>query len=133
MCNIIRLIPEEERKKVTGYKVAVKLDGKYYSPSTGIEYKVGKVPIVNNREDFHKVSIYTSLRCPVMTVGLHDDRHRGLTQIYIKRPKKEDVDFLVYKKGVLLEMEGYPKYEASFELSDTFLIPEILSMKEIKI
>ena len=32
-------------KQATGYKVAIKIGNQYFSPATGVEYKVGKVPI----------------------------------------------------------------------------------------
>ena len=42
MCNITKRLNKTTRK--SGYKVALLIDGKYYSPATGVEYKVGKVP-----------------------------------------------------------------------------------------
>ena len=36
MCQIKEKI--KDKRVVTGYKVAVKIDGKYYSPATGVEY-----------------------------------------------------------------------------------------------
>lgn len=43
MCQIV--CEYNENKSYRGYKYALKdKDGKYYSPVTGIEYKVGKVP-----------------------------------------------------------------------------------------
>lgn len=42
MCDLIYKCDEEE---VTGYKVAVKIDDKYFSPATGLEYKVGPIPL----------------------------------------------------------------------------------------
>lgn len=41
MCKLIK---KTRRKSFTGYKIAFKKDGKYYSPATGIEYKIGDVP-----------------------------------------------------------------------------------------
>jgi hypothetical protein len=43
MCNIVGKI--NKRSRATVYKVACKKDGKYYSPATGIEYKLGNVTI----------------------------------------------------------------------------------------
>lgn len=42
MCKITNAI--ECEGTLTGYKVVVKRAGKYYSMSTGIEYKIGSVP-----------------------------------------------------------------------------------------
>lgn len=39
-----------KRKQFTGYKVAVKKNGKYYSPAMGFEYKVGKVPKIRKQK-----------------------------------------------------------------------------------
>ncbi|MFH1276489.1 MAG: hypothetical protein ABIH82_05240 [Candidatus Woesearchaeota archaeon] len=40
MCIILS---KTERKSYTGFKIVHKVDGKYYSPATGIEYKPGPV------------------------------------------------------------------------------------------
>ena len=42
MCTITE--QTSKQGPVTAYKVAVKRDGRYYSMSTGVEYKVGPVP-----------------------------------------------------------------------------------------
>lgn len=41
MCKIIDKI---DLKTFTGYKVALKINDKLYSPATMVEYKVGEVP-----------------------------------------------------------------------------------------
>lgn len=43
MCDLLGVF---EGKSFKGYKIAVEIEGKFYSPFTGIEYKVGKVPTV---------------------------------------------------------------------------------------
>ena len=42
MCKLIR---KTKRKSFTGYKIALKIGGKYYSPFSGITYKPGPVPV----------------------------------------------------------------------------------------
>lgn len=42
MCNIIRTLPEPTIQ--VGYKVAIKIGNRYYSPATGVRYRRGKVP-----------------------------------------------------------------------------------------
>ena len=42
MCNLTDKIKD---KTFTVYKVAREVDGRYYSPATGIEYTVGPVPV----------------------------------------------------------------------------------------
>lgn len=48
MCNITG---NYSKKSFTGYKVVCEMDGKYYSPATGIEYKKGpvEIPVVQQR------------------------------------------------------------------------------------
>ena len=45
MCTIYTKITNKSliRKGLTGYKIAVKKDNRYYSPVTGIEYKIGEI------------------------------------------------------------------------------------------
>ena len=40
MCKLIKKI---KKKSITGYKAAYKINGKYYSPWTGVNYQLGKV------------------------------------------------------------------------------------------
>jgi hypothetical protein len=42
MCNIIA---KSLKQNIIGYKVALKINNKFYSPVTGIEYKIGNVEI----------------------------------------------------------------------------------------
>ena len=49
MCNITTKLPR--RQTVTGYKMAIEENGKYYSPATGVEYKTGPVPKLPRRLD----------------------------------------------------------------------------------
>ena len=46
MCKIKE---KADLKEFTGYKVALKVDGKYYSPATGIEYKLGPVTVATEK------------------------------------------------------------------------------------
>ena len=45
MCKLAENFKELDISEYVGYKVAIKIDNKYYSPVTGIEYKVGPVEI----------------------------------------------------------------------------------------
>lgn len=47
MCNLTDVYPE---KSFTGYKVAIKRDGKYYSPAMGVEYKEGEDVIIPEKQ-----------------------------------------------------------------------------------
>lgn len=50
MCKINT---KTKHKTVTGYKAVFEIDGKYYSPSTGVEYVEGmKMPFLNKRCEF---------------------------------------------------------------------------------
>jgi len=44
MCKIIG---ESKRKTVTGYKLAYEINDSFYSPYTGVQYRVGKVHATN--------------------------------------------------------------------------------------
>ena len=46
MCKITK---KSRKKTFTGYKSVVVVRGKYYSPATGVLYKVGPVPVVKNK------------------------------------------------------------------------------------
>lgn len=43
MCKILN--PFKGKNQVVGYKVALRHNGKFYSPSSGVEYKVGKIDV----------------------------------------------------------------------------------------
>ena len=43
MCKIVNVLKKAVQR--TGFKVALKINGRYYSPATGVEYKKGKVPM----------------------------------------------------------------------------------------
>lgn len=45
MCKLVEDFKDLNILAYTGYKVAIRIDGKYYSPVTGIEYKIGPVEI----------------------------------------------------------------------------------------
>lgn len=133
MCKIIAECSKEEKEKeIKGYKIAIEIDGKFYSPSTGIEYKVGKIsiPKTDGRE-YSKVLDYTGLINPMFDEVIYDKRHEGLTQIFIDKPKEIDIKLITYKNGVLLEMTGYPVYHGLYQGDKTILIKEILSMKKV--
>jgi hypothetical protein len=72
----------EERvrfKTVKGYKVAVKHNGKYYSPATGIQYKVGPVKIPT-RKGKRATSYFNEILKP--TSDSHISRYAGFTAIF---------------------------------------------------
>lgn len=46
MC--ITKIRKSKRTIVTGYKWVIKRNNKYYSPATGLEYKIGAVPMLED-------------------------------------------------------------------------------------
>lgn len=77
MCDIRGKL---DGKIVLGYKVAILIDGKYHSPSTGIEYKVGEIEIPN-WDDLRFDGIFLRAPAPFRT-SLYDERHKGCTQIF---------------------------------------------------
>jgi hypothetical protein len=80
MCEIYERFREEEA--VTGYKVAVQYDGKYYSPATGIEYKVGpvEIPIESSYRSEMSVSYFTNVADPASASHISD--YKGFTAIF---------------------------------------------------
>ena len=56
MCKLLgKYIDSEE---YVGYKVATECDGRYFSPATGVEYKVGPVPKLTNETERNTEAIY---------------------------------------------------------------------------
>lgn len=48
MCKVLNKF--EGKETFTGYKLVLKIDGEYYSPSTGLKYEVGmKIPKMKKR------------------------------------------------------------------------------------
>lgn len=60
MCEITQRLNDNEIPEKTGYKVAIKLEDKYFSPATGVEYKVGLVEVGDRFKHFIKHQIYRS-------------------------------------------------------------------------
>lgn len=58
MCDLKNKI---EEKEVTGYKVVIEIDGKYYSPCTGVEYEVGLVKIPKVQKNYVSNVVFSGL------------------------------------------------------------------------
>lgn len=140
MCDITKKYKPGYHAQV-GYKAAIKKpDGKYYSASTGIEYKLGKVQVP---ETFELLNRYWS-PCGHGEIWYAED-HKGLTSIFINKDDalataramavKEYIFFNT--EVVLLQMKiGGIKYKgsvgASLEIdADVFMGTIIRSIVEI--
>lgn len=73
---------ESNKKSVSGYKVAIYNNGKFYSPVTGIEYSIGNIPIPKRygkysiRDLIHIVNVLDKKECA------HDSKYKGLTAVF---------------------------------------------------
>lgn len=147
MCRIRNEIDNE---KVTGYKVALKLmkpNGEigYFSPSTLVEYKVGKVKGVKR---YRKVISVTDLVNP-MTNTWFDERHYKKTQLFqsFNGAKVFAQDLCIHthrsffnnhwflKKSILC-VKGNAVYESVFHYGSyngakCYLVNEIYDLKEV--
>jgi hypothetical protein len=147
MCNFFRIESEKvAAKSVIGYKVAVKSNGKYYSPITGIEYAADrkvKIPKV-----YGKKTVRDDLGiCDVLRKGnnAHDKYYKGLTAVFTNKSCgeikladwKTRLMTRLYAGGtpvhlVLLEMElSGELYNGDYSNMEVYLGSFIKSFKEI--
>jgi len=70
-------------KEFTGYKVALKINGKYYSPVTGMEYTLGKIkPPETIRKNYTVEGFANVLQ---NTNPAHERRMVGNTAVFINK------------------------------------------------
>ena len=58
MCEILDAYTE--KSEYSGYKIAIKIDGNYYSPWSGMKYEIGKIPelhLYDKQKKFVKTAI----------------------------------------------------------------------------
>lgn len=147
MCNITKEYKPGYHAQV-GYKVAVqKPDGKYYSPFTGVEYKVGKVAQPDYNKDVEKIPIVCDVIGGKNNNSFYQDRYVGCTAIFIN--KSEAVENMIGLKH-RLDDRGIPiklvmlefklsgiKYKGTYEFGEdiisapVFMGTRISSMKKI--
>ena len=74
----------------TGYKYVIVINGKYYSPTTGIKYKVGKVPVLtsNMKLEIHGGNSINQYLSP--TSKYNSKNYNGNTSVFKSLKKCED-------------------------------------------
>lgn len=82
MCKINQKIIDKDR--ITGYKFAVKHEGKYYSPYDGRIYD-GEVGKVNSLDDVESLDFYSPL--VAIIYWCYNPKHDGKTAAYLKPPQ----------------------------------------------
>ena len=80
MC--ITKIRKSKRTIVTGYKWVIKQDNKYYSPTTGLEYKIGAVPLLEDMLLPQKVKGYQDYHVYTTDGIYHTPNYNGYTAIF---------------------------------------------------
>ena len=129
MCTIQE---KSKKKKFTGYKVAVEVSKRYYSPFTGLRYEVGKVKPVKK----YRKNRVNYANCLDPGNRFYSKEMIGKTGVL---ESKEEAKKLTERWNcreenyVLLEItiKG-DLYNASFDSMETMVGNEIVSMKKIK-
>ena len=135
MCEILN----RTRKKVfTGFKVAHKIGNRYYSPVTGVEYKVGPVTpttkIIRSKTSGHWSSHILDKDDSFFCKEMY-----GKTSVFKSLEDLANIIHVLSKKEVILKMTisgGIWKAKmvagcfSSIPFIKTFAGTEILSMKE---
>jgi len=95
---------KEPKKKLityTGYKYVIIKNDKIYSPATGIEYKIGKVPILNDWKHFNFVITPWCSHHKYLDKSsiVHVPNYNGNTSVFesLKKCKKEGKEELRYE------------------------------------
>jgi hypothetical protein len=139
MCTFRGKITDKE--VVTGYKMAVvdNKTGLYYSPATGIPYKVGKVPVATtygNNELREKLGFTDILnkKNPCFKkeyagkTAVYKELHNALNFKYNLESFIEDSGYSL----VILEMElSGDLYNGDYQWSSVYIGSEIVSIKLI--
>jgi hypothetical protein len=130
MCEI----KEKTRLKTfTGYKVVIKKDGKYYSPSTGLEYKVGmKLPHLQERNEIFDTWAWGN---PLSKDGVwYKPEMQGKTAVFKNlRPCVTSIACNRAFNHVILKMTiGGEIYNGSFSYNELRIGTEIVDIKETK-
>jgi len=146
MCNFKEEITD--KTQFTGYKVAIKRGGKYYSPITGIEYKPGLVkPALNLRKvgfNFQNVTAKDN-HCHISRyygmTAIFKDFHRAERQLAFELRTRRKIYSCILKieRGeiVMLKMTIQKTktkncWKGDYDYSEVFIGPSIRSIKEIK-
>ena len=120
--------------KVTGYKTVVKVEGKYYSPCTGVEYIAGQkvTPIRGlDKRNMTFASIYWEYgKCVQPGHRNYEPKMKNKTGVFLE---KEDIEYLDrHSDEITIEMTiSGGLYHASTGSSPTVVGNFIESIKEV--
>ena len=128
MCILIR---KTRKKSVTGYKIALKIKGRYYSPAAGIEYKVGPVKGVT-KAGKNALEEWSWVFNPAE--GFYSSRYFGKTAVYLSPERlKANIKESWHRYGAcLLKMTiSGDIWETDYSLGKTFAGDHIDKMEEV--
>jgi hypothetical protein len=78
-----------DQKTFTGYKlVIVDVDGKFYSPSTGIQYKEGPIPVIS---EVQRDDITLPFVNPFEYPFIFNEKYTGFTSVFANKDDAERV------------------------------------------
>ena len=130
MCDIVKRCG---KKQATGYKVAVQVGNRFYSIHSGIQYKVGPIPVMN------KIELYEKKEKSIYAVkGISwESLMVGRTGVLINKPcadvlcktlkGKDSFKFVILEMTITGNM-----YYAQMGVWNTIIGKEIVSIKKVK-
>ena len=83
MCKITK---KSRKKSFTGYKSVLVINDKYYSPVTGMEIKIGPIPIITHRQN-HANRDYVNVFDE--SIGAHEPKMKGMTGVFIEQERAQ--------------------------------------------
>lgn len=101
MCTYKRKITDGEPR--TGYKVAIKIDGRYFSICTGVEYQIGK-PIAAPTTTFFR---YAAEDIIAPTGSFYSAQHVGNTAVFQRFRPAEELFYSIHRVDHTAEFVSY--------------------------
>jgi len=132
MCDIKE---EIEETTATGYKFVIKKRGRFYSPSTGIEYKLGKMPNIRKSRPMAD-GCWVDPFDKIAAIGVFEPRMKGNTAIFEEEYLCRDIGFRCgnsrYPYVIIKITLSKVKYIGSFAGGKTFIGSVIESIEEVE-
>lgn len=134
MCKVLEKYTK--KKKFTGYKMVVKVDGKYYSPVTGIEYIPGKdiIPVKSESKvnrNFINSDSWKSFYEILKNKNLYEEKMHGKTGIFVERNIVDEFSQNETYIPVKMTISGDLHY-AQTDWWNTIVGNHVVSIKELK-
>jgi len=138
MCEFIKEI--KDKTQFTGYKVACKRRGKYYSPATGIEYKPGKIKIPLCTGKNKLCDTFREVLCE--STGCYKEHYKGLTAVFVnlcdaktrqaywRRSMKSGYEMVILKMTIQ-KTKDKNCYVGDYQSALVYIGSRIRSFKEI--